>query len=49
VAGLYADILGRQAGPAELMNWVQVLATHRDRERLAYQFMASAQAELSQR
>jgi hypothetical protein len=49
VAGLYADILGRQADPAEAMNWVQVLASHHDRARLAYDFMMSAQAELAHR
>jgi Domain of unknown function (DUF4214) len=49
VAGLYADILGRQAGAAEVMNWAQVLASHRDRARLAYDFMRAAQAELRRR
>jgi len=49
VAGLYADILGRAAGPEEIQGWVFNLIRCGSRAHLAQSFLRAAQAELAQR
>jgi hypothetical protein len=47
VAGLYQDVLQRQARRDEVRLWLGQLAGHGDRGRLAAEFLTAAQAELA--
>ena len=49
VAGLYADVLGRQACSQEIQGWVCRLGRCGCRQTLAQEFLNAAQIELAQR
>jgi hypothetical protein len=50
VRGLYADVLGRSAGPSEVANWLNRFnVTRGNRTRVAREFLVAAVPELSLR
>jgi len=49
VAGLYADVLGRQACAQEIQGWLCQLGKVPGRQQLAEAFLKAAQLELAQR